>query len=78
MAHGVQDEILTLEEVKTLYAALQTHYERANQPERLSFKTFAHLKHHLDFEAAKNNPQMHEDLVELQKVITAWFSQHLT
>lgn len=78
LAHGVQDEILTLKEVKTLYAALETLYKQANQPERLSLKTFEHLKHHLDFEAAKNNPQMHEDLVELQKVITAWFSQHLT
>ena len=77
-AHGVQDEILTLKEVKTLYAALETHYEQAKKSERLSLKTFEHLKHHLDFEAAENNPQMHQDLIELQQVIARWFDQYLT
>ena len=77
-AHGVQDEILTLKEVKTLYSALETHYEQAKKSERLSLKTFEHLKHHLDFEDAENNPQMHQDLIELQQVVTRWFSQHLT
>ena len=77
LAHGVRDEILTLKEVETLYAALKVQYERAKQP-RLSLKTFEHLKHHLDFEAAKNNPQMHQDLIELQQVVARWFNQHLT
>ena len=77
-AHGVRDEILTLEEVNTLYTALKTQYERAQHPEHLSLKTFEHLKHHLDFEAAKNNPQMHQDLILLQQVVARWFEQHLT
>ncbi|WP_319422656.1 alpha/beta hydrolase family protein [Pleurocapsa sp. FMAR1] len=77
LAHGVQDEIRTLEEAKTLYAALKTQYERAKQPELLSLKTFEHLKHRLDFEAAENNPQMHQDLIELQQVVARWFSQYL-
>ncbi|WP_041620452.1 hypothetical protein [Stanieria cyanosphaera] len=78
LAHGVQDEILTLEEVETLHTALKTQYKRAKQPERLSLKTFEHLKHHLDFETAENNPQMHQDLIELQQVVARWFSKYLT
>ena len=77
LAHGVRDEILTLKEVETLYTALKVQYERAQQP-RLSLETFEYLKHHLDFEVAKDNPQMHQDLVELQQVIAKWFEQHLT
>ena len=77
-AHGVRDEILTLKEVKTLYAALKTQYERAKQPELLSLKTFEHLKHHLDFKAAQSNPQMHQDLIELQQLVAKWFSKYLT
>ena len=78
LAHGVQDETLTLKEVKTLYAALKNHYERVNQAEYLFLKTFEHLKHHLDFETAKNNPQMQQNLIEFQKVVATWFCQHLT
>ena len=78
LAHGVQDEILTLEEVETLYAALENQYERVKQSERLSLKTFKHLKHHLDFEAAENNPQMHQDLIKLQQVVAEWFNKYLT
>ena len=63
--------------MKTLYTALKVQYERVKQP-RLSFKIFEHLKHHLDFEAAKNNPQMQQDIIEFQQVVAKWFSQYLT
>lgn len=78
LVHGVQDETLTLQDVETLYTALASHYERVDQENRIFLKTFEHLKHQLDFEAAENNPQMQQDLNELQKVIATWFDRHLT
>lgn len=76
--HGVQDEIFAISEVKELYAALAPYYEQADRADCLSMQTFEHLKHQLDLEAAKNSPDMQQDIAELQQVVAAWFSQHLT
>jgi dienelactone hydrolase len=76
--HGSQDEIFAVNEVEELFAALAPYYEQTNQMKRLSMQTFKHLNHNLDWEAAKNSTGMQQDLAELQQVVAAWFSQHLT
>jgi predicted esterase len=76
--HGSQDEIFPVSKVKELYATLAPYYQRTNQVKRLSLKTFDHLKHNLDLEAAKNSPDMQQDIAELQQIVTTWFNQHLT
>lgn len=76
--HGSQDEIFPVNEVEQLHTALAPYYERANRTEHLSLRTFKHLKHQIDLEAAKSSPDMQQDIAELQRVVTAWFSQHLT
>ena len=78
LVHAVQDEAYSLKDLETLYQAFALHYEKAHQQERLSLKTFEHLKHHLDLEAAKNEPQMQQDLIELQQLVATWFSCFLT
>lgn len=75
--HGSQDEIFAVSEVEELFAALVPYYEQTNRVQRLSMQTFKHLKHNLDLEAAKNSPDMQQDLAELQQVVATWFSQHL-
>lgn len=75
--HATQDEAFAVSDIEKLYAALETYYEQANQAERLSMKTFEHLKHHLDLEAANNSPDLQQDMTELQQVVATWFSQHV-
>lgn len=75
--HGSQDEICPLNEVKELYAALAPYYEKSDARERLSLQIFEHLQHDIDLEAAKNSPDMQQDIAELQRVIGTWLSQHL-
>lgn len=76
--HGSQDEIFAVSEAEELFAALVAYYKQTNQVKRLSMQTFKHLKHNLDLEAAKDSPDMQQDIAELQQVVAAWFSQHLT
>ncbi|HEY9669535.1 MAG TPA: prolyl oligopeptidase family serine peptidase [Coleofasciculaceae cyanobacterium] len=75
--HGSQDEVFPVSKVKELYATLAPYYERTNQVKRLSIQTFASLKHNIDLEAAKNCPEMQQDIAEFQHIVAAWFSQHL-
>ncbi|HEY9835191.1 MAG TPA: prolyl oligopeptidase family serine peptidase, partial [Stenomitos sp.] len=75
--HGSQDEIFPVSEVKELYAALAPYYEQVDQLQRLSIRTFEHLNHNIDLEAAQNSPSMQQDIAELQRIVSAWFSQHL-
>ncbi|CAA9411214.1 hypothetical protein AVDCRST_MAG84-6619 [uncultured Microcoleus sp.] len=37
-----------------------------------------HLKHHLALEAAKNSPEMPENITQLQQQAAKWFDGHLT
>ena len=67
--HGVQDEVYAVTDIEELYRAIIPYYEQAHQPERLSMKTFAYLGHQLDLEAAKNSPDLQQDLTELQQFI---------
>lgn len=76
--HGEQDDTYPVSNIEKLYAALAPYYEQANQTERLSMRTFMHLGHQLDLEAAKNSPDVQQDLAELQQVVTTWFSQYIT
>jgi predicted esterase len=76
--HGSQDEIFPVSTVEELYATLAPYYERTNQVKRLSIQTFENLKHNIDLEAAKNSPDMQQDIAELQRIVAEWFSQHLT
>ena len=76
--HGSQDEIFPVSEAQELFAALVPYYKQTNQMKRLSMQTFKHLKHNLDLEAAKNSPDMQQDIAELQQVVTTWFNQYLT
>lgn len=78
LVHGSQDEIFAVSEVEELYAALTPYYQQANQAERLSLRTFEHLKHEIDLNAAKDSPDMQQDIAELQRVVGAWFSKYLT
>jgi predicted esterase len=84
--HGEQDNIFPLNQVEELYTAISEakrqrrnapHYDSANQSERLCLQTFAHLGHQIDLEAAKNSPELQQDIAELQQIVAAWFSQHL-
>jgi hypothetical protein len=75
--HGSQDEIFPVSEVEKLYATLAPYYEQAAQSERLFIQTFEHLKHNIDLEAANSSPDMQQDITELQRMVAAWFSQHL-
>jgi hypothetical protein len=76
--HGLQDDIFPVSKVEELYATLAAYYERTNQEKRLSIQTFEHLKHNIDLEAAKNSPEMQQDIAKLQRVVAEWFSQYLT
>jgi pimeloyl-ACP methyl ester carboxylesterase len=76
--HGLQDKIFSVSEVQELFAALAPYYEQTNQMQRLSMRIFKHLNHNLDWEAAKNSPEMQQDLAELQQVVADWFKHHLT
>lgn len=67
--HGVQDEVYAVTDIEELYRAIIPYYEQVHQPERLSMKTFAHLGHQLDLEAANNSPDLQQDLTELQQFI---------
>ena len=75
--HGSQDEIFPVSEVEELYATLALYYEQAAQSKRMYMRTFEHLKHNIDLEAAKNSSDMQQDIDELQRIVSAWFSQYL-
>ena len=75
--HGSQDEIFAVSKVEELYATLAPYYERTNQVKHLSLQTFENLKHNIDLKAAKNSPDMQQDIAELQRVVAEWFSQYL-
>lgn len=74
--HGLQEEIFGVNEVKELYSALASYYEKSDAKEHLSLRIFEHLQHDIDLEAAKNSPDMQQDIAELQGVVTAWFNKH--
>ncbi|MBF2014593.1 MAG: prolyl oligopeptidase family serine peptidase [Rivularia sp. T60_A2020_040] len=75
--HGSQDEVFTVNQIEELYAAMAPYYSQTNQSERLCLQTFEHLGHDIDLEAAKNSPDVQQDIDELQQVVTAWFVKHL-
>lgn len=75
--HGSQDEIFPVSEVKELYAAVAVYYEQAAQSKRLSMRTFEHLEHNIDRETVNNSLAMQQDIAELQRIVAAWFRQHL-
>jgi predicted esterase len=75
--HGSQDEIFPVNQIEELDKTIAPHYQKVNQSERLSLKTFENLGHQLDLEAAKNSPELQQDIAELQQFVTAWFSQNL-
>jgi predicted esterase len=75
--HGSQDEIFPVNQIEELDKTIAPHYQKVNQSERLSLKTFENLGHQLDLEAAKNSPELQQDIAELQQVVAAWFSQNL-
>ena len=77
LLHGSQDETFPVNQIEQLYKAIAQHYQKANQQARLCLKTFEHLGHQLDLEAAKNSPDLQQDIAELQQVVAAWFSQNL-
>lgn len=76
--HGSQDEVFAISEVEQLYAAFARYYEQGDCAKRLSMRTFEHLKHEIDLEAAKNSVDMQQDIAELQQLVAEWFSQHLS
>ena len=45
---------------------------------RLPLRILEHLKHHLALEAAKNLPEMQENITQLQQLAAKWFNKHLT
>lgn len=75
--HGLQDELFAVSQVEELYRAIAPHYSQANQSERLCLKTFAHLKHELDLEAAQNSPELKQDIAEFEQIVAAWFTKYL-
>ncbi len=76
--HGLEDETYSVSDVETLYAALTPSYKQAHQSERLSIRIFEHLGHQLDLEAAKQSPDLQQDIGDLQQAVATWFTQHLT
>ncbi len=76
--HGLQDNLFPINQVEELYTAIATHYSLANQSQRLCLQTFEHLGHDLDLEAAKNSPQLQQDIAQLQQVVAAWFAKYST
>lgn len=74
--HGVQDEIWTLSDAEKLYAALLTQYKKLNQ-KQLAMRTFEHLGHDINLEAAHDNPELRQDIAALQETVANWFSQSL-
>ncbi|MGC1305605.1 MAG: prolyl oligopeptidase family serine peptidase [Phormidesmis sp.] len=75
-AHGVQDEAFDLEDAKTLHDAVRTQYQRVDHAEKVSFRTFQHLKHAIDL-ASNSSPEQQADLAEMETVVTDWFKQYL-
>lgn len=75
--HGLHDEAYALKDVEALHAALMPYYEQAHQPERLCLRSFEHLGHQLDLDAAKQSPALNQDLASLQQVVADWFNHHL-
>ncbi|MBE9213541.1 prolyl oligopeptidase family serine peptidase [Plectonema cf. radiosum LEGE 06105] len=76
--HGSQDEVFAVNQIEELYAAIAPYYSQTNQSERLCLQTFEHLGHDINLEAAKNSPELQQDIAELQQVVTAWFVKHLS
>ncbi len=75
--HGSQDELFPVNQVEELYTAIELHFQKANQSERLYLQTFEYLGHELDLEAAKNSLNFEQDIAELQQAVAAWFVKHL-
>ena len=74
--HGVQDTIWSLSDAEKLYAALVKQYEQSNQ-KKLSLQTFEHLGHNINLEAAKDKPELSQDIAALQESVANWFSKSL-
>ena len=75
--HGSQDEVFPVNQIEELYKTIAQHYEEDNQSERLCLKIFENLEHQIDLEAAKNSPDLKQDITQLQQVVTDWFNQNL-
>ncbi|MBD1828589.1 hypothetical protein NDI47_21800 [Microcoleus vaginatus GB1-A2] len=44
----------------------------------LSLRILEHLKHHLALEAAKNSPEMQQNITQVQQLAAKWFNEHMT
>jgi len=76
--HGLHDEAFAVSDVEDLKATLTPYYSQAYHPERLCLQIYQHLGHQLDLDAAKQSPDLKQDLADLQQAVATWFSQHLS
>ena len=76
LAHGCQDEMFAVSDVEALGETLRAAYQKRGIPERIGVRTFLHLSHHLDPEAAAGT-NAERDLSELQMTVAEWYRRYL-
>ncbi len=76
LAHGEQDEIYPVADVRALKDALHKAYEAQGIAERIDLQTFPHLAHHLD-PSTEAGTETHQNLSTFRHTVAAWYQQHL-
>ncbi|PZO10016.1 MAG: hypothetical protein DCF25_20985 [Leptolyngbya foveolarum] len=76
LAHGEQDEMLPVAEIRLLGDKLRGAYETRQAAERVAVNTFPHLAHHLDL-MAENEPAVEKDLQLFREAVSAWYRRYL-
>lgn len=76
LAHGEQDEMYPVAEIRALGDKLCAAYERNGITERIGVQTFPHIAHHLDPTTAVETGTESE-LSELRKAVAAWYQRYL-
>ncbi len=76
LAHGEQDEMLPVAEIRALGDRLRGAYETHQAAERVTVNTFPHLAHHLD-PTAETKPAVEKDLQLFREAVSAWYRLYL-
>ena len=77
LLHGQEDEMFAVSETKSVGESLRAAYRESGKPERTEVRTFPHLGHHLDPEAASGT-DAERDLADLRDAVASWYGRYLT
>ena len=76
LLHGQKDEMFAVDEMEAVGTTLRAAYRDSGTPERTEVRTFPHLMHHLDPEAASGT-DAERDLADLREAVAGWYNRHL-